>query len=234
MHPLIHVLKAARRGGFIGPEFWDDSDQAQAEEKLRQAFDKACEKGFRFGGRGFWGGGGGHWGHHGFPPGMPGMPGWPHGGGRRGRVRRGDVRAAILALLAEQPRNGYQLIQEISERSGGVWKPSPGSIYPALQQLEDEGLVWADNSEGKRLFALTKAGEAYVKEKPEDAAPPWEGLADSVPETMQDYHALLGQVMGAAAMVSQAATPGQLEKARQLLIQTRKGLYQILAEDGED
>ena len=57
------------------------------------------------------------------------------------RVKRGDVRAAALALLAEEPPNGYQIIQEISERSGGVWRPSPGSVYPALQQLEDEGLI---------------------------------------------------------------------------------------------
>ena len=77
--------------------------------------------------------------------------------GRRGpRVRRGDVRAAALALLAEEPRNGYQLIQEIAERSGGVWQPSPGSVYPALQQLEDEGLIQAETPEGgRKRYALT-------------------------------------------------------------------------------
>lgn len=215
MHPLFHVLRAARQG-MESAESWHDADWRSGERHN-----------FRFGSRGFWGGGAPF--GHGFGP--PGFPHWPHG--RKGRVRRGDVRTAILTLLGEQPHNGYQLIQAISERSGGVWKPSPGSIYPALQQLEDEGLVWADNSEGKRLFALTQAGEAYVRERPQEAAPPWEGLADETPHALQDFHALLGQVMGAAAMVAQAASPEQLEKARQLMVQTRKSLYQILAEDEE-
>src|SRR5262245_13544395 len=105
-----------------------------------------------------------------------GNPFW-FGGGRRGRrgfdwgpfgrgprVRKGDVRAAVLVLLAEQPRNGYQIIQEISERSGGLWKPSSGSVYPALQQLEDEGLVETESVDGKRSFKLTETGRTYVEE----------------------------------------------------------------------
>src|SRR5262249_49122735 len=81
------------------------------------------------------------------------------GSGRGARVRRGDVRAAALALLAEEPRNGYQLIQEIAERSDGVWQPSPGSVYPALQQLEDEGLIQAETPEGgRKRYALTGEG----------------------------------------------------------------------------
>ncbi|MEZ0374657.1 MAG: PadR family transcriptional regulator [Candidatus Sericytochromatia bacterium] len=191
------------------------------------------EESVRFGHRGFrgpWGHGGHGFGGHGMggPGGFP-----PFFQGRRGRVRRGDVRAAILALLAEQPRNGYQLIQEIGERSGGNWKPSPGSIYPALQQLEDEGLVRAeDSSEGKKLFALTEAGEAWLREQPQEAAP-WENLGEQLPEALQEFQALMGQVMAASMMVAQAANESQLEKARQILNQTRKSLYQILAEDEE-
>src|ERR687895_451717 len=83
---------------------------------------------------------------------------------RGGRARRGDVRAALLALLAEEPRNGYQLMQEIERRSEGVWRPSPGSVYPALQQLEDEGLVRSDETEGRKLFHLTDPGRRAAGE----------------------------------------------------------------------
>src|SRR5213079_3522103 len=102
-------------------------------------------------GRGGWGGpwGGPPFGPRGF------------GGGRRRRMRRGDVRAAVLVLLAEEPRNGYGLMQEIERRSDGVWRPSPGSVYPALQQLEDEGLVRSTESDGRRVFELTEAGRAH-------------------------------------------------------------------------
>src|SRR5215210_86537 len=77
---------------------------------------------------------------------------WGFGSHRGPRARRGDVRAALLVLLAEEPRNGYQLMQEIEERSDGVWRPSPGSVYPALQQLEDEGLVRVAPGEGRKAF----------------------------------------------------------------------------------
>ena len=74
------------------------------------------------------------------------------------KARRGDVRAAILSVLSDAPRNGYQVIQEIAERTGGAWKPSPGSIYPTLQQLEDEGLVVQTEDGGRKAYALTDEG----------------------------------------------------------------------------
>src|SRR4051794_27554760 len=105
--------------------------------------------------------------------------GGPMGGrggpfGRGGRARRGDVRAALLALLAEEPRNGYQLMQEIERRSEGVWRPSPGSVYPALQQLEDEGLVRQVEQEGRKLYELTDEGRAHVAERGDELAAPWD------------------------------------------------------------
>ena len=94
------------------------------------------------------------------------------------RAKRGDVRAAALALLAEQPMNGYQIIQEIGERSGGVWRPSPGSIYPALQQLEDEGLIRAEAGEGgRRAFQLTDEGRAYAAAHSAELTAPWDVVA---------------------------------------------------------
>src|SRR5689334_20545042 len=117
----------------------------------------------RGGRRGGHGQRGGPWG---FPGGGPfgGPPPWA---GRRSKARRGDVRAALLALLAEEPRNGYQLIQEIEERSGGEWRPSPGAVYPALQQLTDEGLIEAEEQEGRRTFRLSDSGRAYAEAHPD-------------------------------------------------------------------
>jgi DNA-binding PadR family transcriptional regulator len=192
-------------------------------------------------------GGGPGWGPFGRGPGGPfggppfGFP--PFGGPRRGRrsgwlpfgrgpkVRRGDVRAAALVLLAEQPRNGYQIIQEIAERSDGYWKPSSGSVYPALQLLEDEGLVEIDTQEGRRTFRLTEAGRAYVEQHKAELGAPWAAMKADLDDTSVELHALLGQVAMAVFQVGQAATPAQLHQARQVLIDARRSMYQILAED---
>jgi Transcriptional regulator PadR-like family len=90
-------------------------------------------------------------------------PGFGPGPGRR-RAARGNVRNAVLALLSEEPLHGYAVIGLLAERSGGLWRPSPGSVYPVLAQLEDDGLVSADESSGRKVFALTETGRAYVEE----------------------------------------------------------------------
>src|ERR1700734_604917 len=113
--------------------------------------------------------------HHGFGPG--GRGGFGGGGGPRGRgrrARRGDIRTAALLLLAEEPRNGYQIMQEVQERSGGIWSPSPGSAYPALQQLEDEGLIRTEEVDGRKLFAITDDGRAVVAARGAEQTAPWE------------------------------------------------------------
>jgi DNA-binding PadR family transcriptional regulator len=154
--------------------------------------------------------------------------------GRGPKVRRGDVRAAILSLLAEQSRNGYQIIQEIAERSGGVWKPSSGSVYPALQLLEDEGLVEVATEEGRRTFRLTEAGRTYVEQHKDEVTAPWEAMKADYDDSPAELFPLLGQLAMAAVQVSQAATPTQMKQARQVLADARRGLYQILAEgEGE-
>src|SRR5829696_5354997 len=100
---------------------------------------------------------------------------WGFPGHRGPRARRGDVRTALLVLLAEEPRNGYQLMQEIEQRSDGVWRPSPGSVYPALQLLEDEGLVRVEG-EGRKAYTLTDAGRAHVEENAAQLGAPWEAV----------------------------------------------------------
>ncbi len=159
-------------------------------------------------------------------------PGWGGPRGWRGpKARRGDVRAAILAVLAEQPMNGYQIIQEVAERSGGAWKPSPGSIYPTLQQLEDEGLVTADAAVGRRTFTLTDEGRAYVAEHAEEVSAPWEAMTPPPADDDNNLKPLLGQVGAALWQILAAGNPDQQEKTRKALVELRKTLYSILADD---
>jgi DNA-binding PadR family transcriptional regulator len=179
-------------------------------------------------------------GRPGFPPGPGPMFGpWFAEQGRRGmrgpRARRGDVRAAALALLAEEPMNGYQIIQAIGERSDGVWRPSPGSVYPALQQLEDEGLIRAEAGEGgRRAYQLTDEGRGYVEAHPDEVRAPWDVVAGSVGDAAIEMRKLSGQVTMAAHQVLSAGTDAQVAQARQVLINTRKALYRLLAADDDD
>ncbi|MEV7689261.1 PadR family transcriptional regulator [Streptomyces bungoensis] len=166
-------------------------------------------------------------------PGGPGFGAGPWGprgrGGPRGRARRGDVRASILALLKERPMHGYEMIQEIAERSGGAWKPSPGSVYPTLQLLEDEGLIASESEGGKKLFALTDTGRSAAGE---GADAPWEEASRGV-----DWEAL-GEVQQAGFGLMQAfgqvwstGSKEQREKALVVLNEARKKLYLILADE---
>jgi DNA-binding PadR family transcriptional regulator len=173
-------------------------------------------------------------GRHGFGPGPWGFgPGF----GRRGpRAGRGDVRAAILLLLDEEPRNGYSLMQEIEHRSGGVWRPSPGSVYPALAQLEDEGLVRAsaEGSGSGRVFELTDEGRKHVEERREELGEPWTAIAGGFPKEGIEVMGLVRQLAGAAMQVLSAGDDDQRRRAVELLTEARRGLYRILAEDGEE
>ncbi|HWM84737.1 MAG TPA: PadR family transcriptional regulator [Kofleriaceae bacterium] len=149
---------------------------------------------------------------------------------RGGRMKRGDVRAGILALLAEQPRNGYQIMQELETRSRGMWRPSPGSVYPALQQLEDEGLVREQTGAGGRVFELTEAGHKQAKQSAEESAP-WESAAGAADDPSLELFGLAGQIGSAAMQVVQTGSEAQVAEARKALVAARRALYRILAED---
>jgi DNA-binding PadR family transcriptional regulator len=175
--------------------------------------------------------------HHGnrafFGPGGPGFgPGFgPPFGPRGRRAARGDVRAAVLLLLAEEPRNGYALMQEIEERSEGVWRPSPGSIYPALAQLEDEGLVEATKEGSGRVFALTDTGREHVEARREELGEPWKAVSGGFPKEAGELRDLMMQLGAAAMQVVHAGTAEQRKRAVELLTEARRGLYRILSED---
>jgi DNA-binding PadR family transcriptional regulator len=164
------------------------------------------------------------------PPFFGGPGGFP--GGRR--ARRGDVRSGALLLLAEEPRNGYQIMQEIEQRSGGLWRPSPGSVYPALAQLEDEGLVRVEERDGRRTYALTDAGRAYVEERRDDLVAPWEEMSESVDDDVAALFKELRQVGMAAVQVGHMGSAEQITGARDALANARRALYSLLAEDETD
>ena len=169
-----------------------------------------------------------------FGPDFPG--GARSGGQRRSRVRRGDVRSAILDVLhgAEVPVNGYQVIQQIADRTDGIWKPSPGSVYPTIAQLEDEGLV-EDAPTGRKAIQLTDAGTSYVEEHAEEMAAVWAPfIAEREDDEDLDLKQVIGQTVGAIIQVATTGTPDQRTKAIQILAETRRRLYGLLAEGPEE
>ncbi len=178
--------------------------------------------------RGGWGGGP--------PPWVQGLIGLAQSGGeasygnRGPKARRGDVRAAVLDVLAGEPMNGYQIIQEIAERTAGAWKPSPGSVYPTVQQLEDEGLVEGVASERRRLLQLTVEGRRYVDEHPEELAATWRVFEQPTEEEPGDLKPAIGQVMGAVWQIVTTGTRQQRAEAAEILGDTRRRLYGLLAE----
>jgi DNA-binding PadR family transcriptional regulator len=155
-----------------------------------------------------------------------------HGHGPHGRSRRsrGDVRLAILALLREESRHGYQIIQEIAERSGGSWKPSPGSVYPTVSQLADEGLVHTEKSEGRTLVHLTDAGRTYVTEHADELDAVWSQVAAGAQDGFGDLRTAGRGLAGAVAQVAQVGTPEQVTEATKVLDEARRRLYLLLAE----
>ena len=184
---------------------------------------------------GFPGGPGG-----GFPGGRGGFPGpFPFPGGPRGergfgrrrggRAQRGDVRTAVLLLLAEEPMHGYQLMQAIAERSDGAWRPSPGAIYPTISQLEDEGLVDVTPTGGRRLVTLTDAGRAHVEEHRGSWGDPFAGLAATGADG-PDLRGLLGELMGAVGQVAAAGSEAQVAAAATVLADARRAVYLLLAD----
>lgn len=192
-------------------------------EKLQYVAEEARE---------FFGRGG--FGPHGFGP--QGFGGWGGFGGadegmeRGGRTRSGRVRSTLLKLLAEEPQTGYQLMQAYAEKTNGFWAPGPETIYPVLQQLEDEGLIQAESNDGQKRYALTEAGQGAAQELAgNEGSAPWDrGEASTARQLFRQAHQLKG-----AMMALRHASEAQQQQAGALLEQTRRALYQILAQADE-
>ncbi|CAN5558853.1 hypothetical protein BH10ACT1_BH10ACT1_04540 [soil metagenome] len=171
-------------------------------------------RGGRFGGERFGGGP--------FPGGRGGGR-----GGRGGRARRGDVRLAILALLAERPMHGYEMIQELGERTNGAWTPSPGSVYPTLTMLEEEGHVTGEEVDGKRRFVLTETGREAAESR--EGPAPWETVVSDADPVVLELRDVLGSTMAAVKQVFRAGNPAQQAKAVEILTEARRKIYEVLA-----
>ncbi|BDX29942.1 PadR family transcriptional regulator [Mycobacterium antarcticum] len=216
---VLHEQRRAARRGFRDAIRGHDTDaDSPFDGNFRGGFGPGFGRGFGgpgFGGPGFGG------------PGFGGRG--PRGGGRgRGRGRRGDVRAAILVLLAERPMHGYEMIQQIAERTQDLWKPSPGSVYPTLQLLVDEDLIVGTESDGsKKLFELTDTGRAAA-EKIE--TPPWEEITEGADPGHADLRNATGQLMRAVAMSAGAASPEQQKRIADIVNNARREIYGILGE----
>ncbi len=183
------------------------------------------------------------------PPWLTEMLGFASGGTQappqRGpKVRRGDVRTAIIDVLhrartAEEPINGYQVIQEISELSNGEWRPSPGSVYPTIQQLQDEGLVESDDERGRRTVRLTDTGVAWAEANTAELATVWapfaraEQPAAEQPSGQADIKSEIGQVVSAVWQLGTQGSEQQRRAALDVLVDTRRRLYGILADGRE-
>ncbi|TDU82342.1 PadR family transcriptional regulator [Kribbella voronezhensis] len=152
----------------------------------------------------------------------------PRRGPGRGRAPRGDVRTAVLMLLGEQPMHGYQLMQAIADRSGGRWTPSPGAIYPTINQLEDEGLVTVTAEAGRKLVTLTDAGREYVEGRRETSVDPFAGFASTEPAT--DLRGLLEELHSATRQVGRSGSEEQRAAAAKILAEARRSLYLLLAD----
>jgi DNA-binding PadR family transcriptional regulator len=177
--------------------------------------------------------------HREFGPGWGGFGGFPFGAGPGGgpfgrgrKARRGDIRTAALLLLEEEPRNGYQIMQEVEERSEGLWRPSPGSVYPALAQLEDEGLIRTEEADGRKAFALTDAGLELIRERGPDKPAPWEQMSGEFSDARVELGKFMRELAYAFVQVMRTGSEAQVARAREVLVTARRELYQILA-DGD-
>ena len=146
-------------------------------------------------------------------------------------MRRGDIRTAVLAILAEEPGHGYEVMQRLETKSGGAWRPSPGSVYPMLQLLEDEGLVRSTERDGKRVFEVTEAGKAEAARRIEEAGgTPWD-LAQRGGQGHGQLREAMMTLGLAVRQVAVAGKPDQVERATAIITTARKQLYALLAED---
>ncbi|CAN5116388.1 hypothetical protein BH11ACT3_BH11ACT3_14220 [soil metagenome] len=167
-------------------------------------------------------------------PGMggPGFAGGPMGrghGGPGGRARKGDVRSVILLLLADGPSNGYGLIKAIAAKTEGVWRPSPGSVYPTLQQLVDEGLIKPIGEGSRTEFELTDEGKAHVEANKDELESAWNASSHTWNERGELF-AAAGKLAGVIHQVSTVGTPEQRTAAATKLDELRRDLYRMLGE----
>jgi len=156
--------------------------------------------------------------------------GW-EGRRRGGRMRRGDIRTAVLAILAEEPGHGYDVIQRLEEKTSGAWRPSPGSVYPTLQLLEDEGLARSAERNDKRVYEITEQGREEATRRIEAAGgTPWD-LAGRDDDRIGELRGAIRQLLIAAKQVGVSNDRENFDRTIEILKRARKEIYTMLAED---
>ena len=163
--------------------------------------------------------------------GPPGGGGGPPFGRRGRRARRGDIRTALLVLLAERPMHGYEMLRELEERSGSLWKPSAGSVYPTLQLLEDEGAIKGHEVDGRRTYSITESGRTMLRGRQREAGsePPW---AHEREDKARELREASISVAEATMQVARVASDDQVERVLAVLREARRKIYAVLAEAG--
>jgi len=151
----------------------------------------------------------------------------PHSSHPQPRTKRGIIQVAVVALLRERDMHGYQMIQEVSERTGGAWAPSPGSVYPALKSLEESGMISAVESGDKRVFSLTDLGKKHARMIP--AGEPWLQVTEDENSLSRKLRSATGELMVAVSQASDVATEQQLADTISLLTDTKRRIYLLLA-----
>jgi DNA-binding PadR family transcriptional regulator len=207
----------------------DSHDTHHQHRDMRGGFRPPFPPGFGPGfGPGGFGPGDRGFGRGGFGPGDRGFGRGRGGAGGRGRNRRGNVRAAILALLNERSMHGYEMIQELDQRTGGVWRPSPGSVYPTLQLLEDEGAITSESNGGRKSYSLTDAGREEATAAAANA--PWAEFSEETVSSGHDTREAVAGIMMAIRQIGFERNPEQWQRAVEVLNETKRKLYAILAE----
>jgi DNA-binding PadR family transcriptional regulator len=143
-------------------------------------------------------------------------------------MRRGDVRSALLIALLDGPAHGYELIQALESKTDGRWKPSPGSVYPSLQLLADEGLVTSSEQDGKRVFQITDAGREKANEWIAEKGYPWEAMDRGRPEHAE-LRAAVRDLHFAVRQVGLTGSAEAVQRTTEILTHARKELYRLLA-----
>jgi len=169
---------------------------------------------------------------HGFRRGPFGRFGGDFGNGGRKRHRRGDIKYILLEMIAEKPQHGYELIKTLEQRYGGFYRPSPGTVYPTLQLLEEEGSVTSETVDGKKIYTITEMGRKQLDERDHDEDE-WAGrrkrfFAEGKPkfvELSQSAMALFETVMQAARF----GTPEQVKEVQDLLARTTQEVHTIMS-----
>jgi len=178
--------------------------------------------------------GGRHFGHGGPFEGDP----FDEDEGGRQRHRRGDIKYALLELLAEQPRHGYDLIKELEQRYAGFYRPSPGSVYPTLQLLEDEGHLTSEQVEGKRIYTITESGRQLLAERQRQAGeegPRRSGFRGRGANPDLEALRQSGMAMVSGLMqVARHGSPAQVRAVMAVIESTRREIYAILSRPDAD